>query len=153
MKFTAQDKEHEDLGAPLVGTLQRDVTWGDCDPAGIVYYPTYYRWIDASTWNLFFLSGFTAQSIRTEYPGMDTPVVACGLEFHKPAIFGDKAEVRTFVEHWSGKSFKMHHEIVRADGVRLAHGTEVRVWVENNAGVIRARPVPDSFKRRFFVKR
>ena len=30
-----------------MGTIERDVTWGDCDPAGIIYYPTYFRWIDA----------------------------------------------------------------------------------------------------------
>jgi hypothetical protein len=24
--------------------MQRTVEWGDCDPAGIIFYPTYYRW-------------------------------------------------------------------------------------------------------------
>ena len=27
--------------------MQRTVEWGDCDPAGIIFYPTYYRWMDA----------------------------------------------------------------------------------------------------------
>src|SRR5688572_5132951 len=29
------------------------VQWGDCDPAGIVYYPRYFEWFDASTILLF----------------------------------------------------------------------------------------------------
>jgi acyl-CoA thioesterase FadM len=44
---------------PLVGTIVRDVTWGDCDPAGIIFYPNYFRWIDSGTWNLFFTVGLT----------------------------------------------------------------------------------------------
>jgi len=141
-------------GSPLVGTIFRDVTWGDCDPAGIIYYPNYYRWIDSGTWNLIFMTGLTPATLRSEYPGMDTPVAACNLEFHNPAPFGAKAEVRSFVEHWSGKSFKVHHDIIRGDGVRLARGSEIRVWVGNTpGGGMRAHKIPDSFKNRFFTPR
>ena len=30
--------------------MHRTVEWGDCDPAGIIFYPTYYRWMDAASW-------------------------------------------------------------------------------------------------------
>ena len=29
------------------------VQWGDCDPAGIVFYPRYFEWFDACTILLF----------------------------------------------------------------------------------------------------
>lgn len=137
--------------APLTGAIQRDVTWGDCDPAGIIYYPTYFRWIDAGTWNLFFLAGLTPASLRAEYPAMDMPAVSSSLEFRNPAPFGAKAEVRSRVEHWGGKSFRISHEIVRADGAQLAVGSETRAWVENTRGAgLRAQTIPESLKRRFF---
>ena len=40
---------------PAMLTNRRDVEieFGDCDPAGIVYYPNYFRMFDASTAHLF----------------------------------------------------------------------------------------------------
>ena len=34
----------------IVGVFPCQVHWGDCDPAGIIFYPTYFRWMDAATW-------------------------------------------------------------------------------------------------------
>lgn len=139
-------------GSVLVGTIARDVTWGDCDPAGIIYYPTYFRWIDAGTWNLFFAAGFTPASLRAEYPGMDMPAGSSAMEFRFPPTFGDKVEVRSHVEHWGGKSFKVLHEIVRTDGVLLANGRETRVWVRNAPGEgLRSHAIPESLKKRFVL--
>jgi 4-hydroxybenzoyl-CoA thioesterase len=28
-------------------TIQLHVKFGDCDPAGIVFYPNYFRWMDS----------------------------------------------------------------------------------------------------------
>ena len=33
------------------------VGWGDCDPAGIVFYPNYFRWFDDASWRLFEAGG------------------------------------------------------------------------------------------------
>jgi len=137
---------------PLVATIVRDVTWGDCDPAGIIYYPNYFRWIDSGTWNLFFAAGLTPQHMRAEYPEMDMPIVATQLEFANPAPFGALAEVRSFIQHWGGKSFRVRHEIVRADGVRLGAGSETRAWVRAVPGAgMRAETIPEGLKSRFFV--
>lgn len=137
---------------PLVATLVRDVTWGDCDPAGIIFYPNYFRWIDSGTWNLFFTVGLTPERMRAEYPQMDMPIVSAQLEFANPAPFGARAEVRSFVEHWGAKSFRVRHEIVRADGARLGAGSETRAWVcMAPGGAMRAEGIPEGLKSRFFV--
>ena len=139
-------------GSPLAGIILRDVTWGDCDPAGIIYYPVYFRWIDAGTWNLFFLAGLTPEHLRTEFPRMDMPAVASSLEFRNPAPFGVTTEVRSRVEHWGGKSFRVRHEVIRADGAQLATGSETRAWVENMpGGRLRAHAIPDALRQRFFI--
>ncbi len=137
---------------PLVATIVRDVTWGDCDPAGIIYYPNYFRWIDSGTWNLFFAAGLTPERMRAEYPQMDMPIVATQLEFANPAPFGARAEVRSSIQHWGGKSFRVRHEIVRADGVRLGAGSETRAWVRAVAGgAMCAETIPEGLKSRFLV--
>ncbi len=46
----------------IVGSLPCQVHWGDCDPAGIIFYPTYFRWIDAASWALFELAGFASRT-------------------------------------------------------------------------------------------
>jgi acyl-CoA thioesterase FadM len=60
--------------------------------------------------------------------------------------------VRSHVEHWGGKSFKMLHEVVRSDGVVLANGRETRVWVHNTLGEgLRSHPIPEALKKRFML--
>jgi len=34
-----------------------DVSWGDCDPARIVFYPRYFQWIDARSHKLMAAAG------------------------------------------------------------------------------------------------
>ena len=34
------------------------IEWGDCDPAGIVFYPRYFEWFDACAAALFEDAGF-----------------------------------------------------------------------------------------------
>ena len=46
--------------------MQRTVEWGDCDPAGIIFYPTYYRWMDAASWHLFEQAGYSAARMRAD---------------------------------------------------------------------------------------
>ena len=43
----------------IVNVFPCQVQWGDCDPAGIIFYPTYFRWIDAASWALFDAVGYS----------------------------------------------------------------------------------------------
>ncbi len=38
---------------------QIEVGWGDCDPAGIVFYPNFYRWFDACSHALLTARGLS----------------------------------------------------------------------------------------------
>jgi len=100
--------------------------WGECDPAGIIFYPTYFLWFDAAAWNMFAQAGYHAKRMRAENRAM--PLVAAGCEFKHPAEQEDRCEVRSRVARWGGKSFVLAHDVVRADGTLLAQGSETRVW-------------------------
>jgi 4-hydroxybenzoyl-CoA thioesterase len=103
-----------------------EVYWGDCDPAGIIFYPTYFRWFDAATWAFFASVGYSPKRMRAE--GRSMPLVAADCQFMRPAEQGDRCEVRSTIERFGGKSFVVAHEVVRDDGTVLSRGTETRVW-------------------------
>ena len=65
------------------------------------------------------------------------------------------AEVRSRISRFGGASFVVGHEMVRADGTQLAHGTETRVWARyvNGPGTpIKSQPIPDEVKQLFREK-
>src|SRR3954469_14090068 len=119
---------------PVIGRLKRTLAWGDCDPAGIIYYPTYYRWMDAATWALVAEAGFPAKRMRTELYTL--PLVSAECTFVSSPTFGDECEIRSHVELWGRSSFTVQHEVVLLGEQQrqLARGSESRVWCRYTAG-------------------
>jgi 4-hydroxybenzoyl-CoA thioesterase len=135
---------------PVVGSFACQVQWGDCDPAGIIFYPTYFRWMDAACWALFASAGYDAKRMRAEHLAM--PLVSADCQFLYPAEQGDRCEVRSSIVRFGGKSFVVAHEVQRADGMALAKGTETRVWGKFEAGPgtrLRGVAMPEELKARF----
>lgn len=110
----------------IAGRFACEVQWGDCDPAGIIFYPTYFRWFDAASWAFFASVGYTARRLRAE--GRAMPLVGAESQFMFPAEQADRCEVRSRIARFGGKSFVVAHEVVRSDGTLLARGAETRVW-------------------------
>ena len=112
---------------------RRVLAWGDCDPAGIIFYPNYYRWMDAATWALVAQGGYSAARMRGEHLTM--PLVNSQCAFTSSPQFGDEIEIRSQVSRWGRSSFTLTHDFVLAgDGRTLARGTESRVWCRYEAG-------------------
>lgn len=116
----------------VIAVFHVQLQWGECDPAGIIFYPTYFRWFDAATWNMFREAGYDAKRMRAEHRAM--PLVSADCQFKHPAEQQDRAEVRSRIARWGGKSFVVAHDVVREDGVLLAQGTETRVWGRYESG-------------------
>jgi len=110
----------------VTAVFRVQLQWGECDPAGIIFYPTYFRWFDAAAWNMFAEAGYHAKRMRAEHLAM--PLVAADCQFKQPAEQQDRAEVRSSIQRWGGKSFVLRHDVVREDGILLAQGSETRVW-------------------------
>src|SRR3989304_1651914 len=77
----------------VVARFACEVQWGDCDPAGIIFYPTYFRWMDAATWAFLDSVGYNARRCREEHRAM--PLVSAECQFLAPAGQGDRCEVRS----------------------------------------------------------
>ena len=137
----------------VVGRFPCQVQWGDCDPAGIIFYPTYFRWMDAATWAFMDSVGYSAKRMRAEHLAM--PLVSAQCDFLAPAEQGDRCEVRSRIARFGGKSFVIDHEIAREDGAVLARGTETRVWGRFAAGPgtpMKGEPIPEALKALFSAK-
>jgi len=127
------------------------VEFGDTDPARIVYYPNYFRWFENSAWRLLWKAGLTLDVLREEFGLLGLPIVNANAGFEKPSRFADVLEVTSYVGRWSEKSFEIFHE-VRNDGDVCARGSEVRVCAAvDDAGNMRALPVPAEIRRRLSV--
>ena len=137
----------------IVGRFACTVHWGDCDPAGIIFYPTYFRWMDAATWAFMESAGYDAKRMRAEHLAM--PLVAAACDFLAPAQQGDRCEVRSSIARFGGKSFVVSHEIARADGAPLAKGSETRVWgrfADGYGTPMKGEPIPEALKAKFRAK-
>lgn len=134
----------------ITGVFPCQVHWGDCDPAGIIFYPTYFRWMDSATWTFFESVGYTAKRFRAEQLAM--PLVSAECQFKFPAEQADRCEVRSTITRFGGKSFVVQHDIARADGVELASGRETRVWGRFASGPgtpMKGETIPDTIKALF----
>src|SRR5437868_860953 len=98
-------------------SVRVQVGWGDCDPAGIVFYPRFYAWMDMVSHVLAREMRIARESMIP--PGTDMlgfPVVGTEAQYLTPARMDDLLEVRTWVSRVGRSSLSLRHEIVRVDG-------------------------------------
>ena len=82
----------------LVNTRVVRIEWGDCDPAGIVYYPRYFAFFDASTSALIERAlGMTKHDYLKAYDFAGHPLVDAHSRFLIPTRFGDDVTIETTV--------------------------------------------------------
>ena len=121
------------------------VAFGDTDPAGIVFYPNFYRWMDQATHELLGSNvKLTSQLIKE---GTGFPLVEAHCEFKSALYFDDIVEIHSSVEEVKNRVFKVRHNFVR-DGKTVASGYETRVWVAMHEGNLKAIPIPDDIREK-----
>ena len=127
------------------------VQFGDCDPAGIVFYPNFSKWMDASSLHFFMECGVPPWRELVKTTGIiGTPLLEINTKFMRPATYGETLQIHTSVEEWKGKVFVQRHIVKRGDDL-LCEGTEVRAFVIHPPGApdrIKAIPVPADIKAR-----
>jgi 4-hydroxybenzoyl-CoA thioesterase len=123
-----------------------NVEFGDCDPAKIVWFPNYFKWLDAASRNFFVQCGVPSWKETEKTMGvLGTPLVDIRTQFIKTASYGDQLEVHVSVSEWRNKSFVMDYKIYRSDDLIL-EAQDVRVFAAfcktDNADQPRIRAVP-----------
>ena len=114
--------------------------WGDCDSAGIVYYPNFYKWFDQGTHELVRKAGYSVKEMRDR--GRDILLVETGCKYRAPAYYDDIVELEAVVEQVRGKVFRLNHACRRGE-TTLCEGFEVRAYADiSNPQSFRALPIP-----------
>jgi 4-hydroxybenzoyl-CoA thioesterase len=126
-----------------------DVHFGDCDPAGIVFFPIFSRWMDAASLNFFVQCGVPPWRELVKTRGIvGTPLLEINTRFVKPVTYGERIDIATWVEEWRAKVFVQMHRVTRGDEL-ICEGREVRAFVKRDADDperLRAIPVPEDIK-------
>jgi 4-hydroxybenzoyl-CoA thioesterase len=135
---------------PLSSRYEVTVEWGDCDPAGIVYYPSYFRWCDQATYRLFLAAGLKRDDVSSGQWKEGTPLVAAECSFKRASQTGEKLVVESHISRFGRSSFTISHVFRNAAGEITAEGSETRIWArkEGDARSLKAVPIPDDAKRR-----
>jgi 4-hydroxybenzoyl-CoA thioesterase len=126
-----------------------NVQFGDCDPAGIVFFPNFSRWMDEASLAFFMACGVPPWRELVKTRGIiGTPLLEIHTRFMRPATYGETIEVQTTVEEWMAKTFRHRHVVRRGDTV-LCEGTELRAFCikdPQDPERIKAIPVPEDIK-------
>ena len=131
-----------------------NVTFGDCDPAGIVFFPNFSRWMDAASLSFFMQCGLPPWRELVKTRGIvGTPLLEISTRFFTAATYAEELTIATHVAEWRAKVFIQHHRVTRgragaADDL-ICEGSEVRAFVRRDADDpdrLRAMPVPEDIR-------
>ncbi len=130
--------------AGLINRRSLRIAWGQCDPAGIVFYPQFLMLFDAGTGELFAQTGLSASKMRQKYGIIGMPLVEQGARFLLPCRFDEEIVLESSVEDWGRTSFTVRHRVLKADELAV-DGFEKRVWAAadpERPGKIKPQPIP-----------
>lgn len=143
--------ENTQAGAPASRTTIHTVTvqFGDCDPAGIVFFPNFSRWMDAASLSFFMQCGLPPWRELAKSRGIvGTPLLEIHTKFVTAATYGQTLVIETSVAEWRSKVFKQVHRVTRGDDL-ICEGSEIRAFVRRDPADpdrLRAIPVPEDIQ-------
>lgn len=115
------------------------VTFGDCDPAGIVYYPNILRWVDGAFHDWLRQFGGHAE-ICARLGSIGAGLMDVQARFRSPLRDGDRLVITLGGVDWGRRNLTAHY--AGHVGDRLAfEATEVRGLFVRGEGGITAAPM------------
>ena len=128
------------------------IEWGDCDPAGIVFYPRYFAMFDHNTTMLISkASRVTKPELLKRYDFAGYPVLSTQAKFMIPNIFGDDVEIESTFTRIGRSSFEIRHLLTKQGNVAV-EANEARAWVKGapeDKTKIKSHPLPEDLVAKF----
>lgn len=124
-----------------VFSMDIQVSFGDCDPAGIVFYPNFFRWIDRCFHALMRERLGGHAHLCRELGAQGIGLMDARMTFRSPAAEGDLLVLQIAAIDWAGRSFTIHYRAHA--GTRLVfEASETRgVFLPRGNGQLRAGEV------------
>ena len=128
------------------------VTWGECDPAGIVFAPRFLDMFSENSIRLFEHAGLPKKKqMLAELHVTGFPMVDVRAKFLRPVSYGDDVLVESAAPAFRSSSFTIEHRLT-LDGETCVECTETRVWTipaPDMPGGLKAARVPDAIRMLF----
>ena len=98
-------------------SFARELRFGDCDPSGIAYFPSYLNILNGAVEEFWTAIGFPWQELITVRK-IGTPTVHLSCDFSRPSRFGDRLTFALRIGKVGGASLHLEHVISGAEGIR-----------------------------------
>lgn len=132
----------------MLFTLRLPVRFGDCDPAGFVYYPVLFHYFHVG------MEEFFAQRCGVKYAALMAeqrlgfPTVKVQTEFVAPLMYGDELDLTVTVAAVGRSSVTLNYRIVRVrDEAECALSSQVHVCMDLDSR--RAATIPAALRNAF----
>lgn len=120
-------------------THEQWISFGDCDPAGIVYYPNYFRWMDR-TFHAFLEGHGGHRALCARLGSRGFGLVETNVAFRSPGQEGQRIRYHLDRIDWAGRTFEVHFRVTEDERL-LLEGFERRGVFVDRDGRIRAGDV------------
>ncbi len=119
----------------MIKTFSIQVSFGDCDPAGIVFYPNIFRWMDATFHGSLRAYGGHGAVCRTlDSAGLG--LVDASVQFHRPMRDGDLLRIDIERLGWTRRTLTLNYAGYVGDGCAFT-GREVRcLFMRTKTGMV-----------------
>lgn len=119
------------------------IEFGDCDPAGIVFYPAFFRWFDATFQRWLRDKGADQALIRDRFDAVGTGLIEAGASFRAPVRPGDLLSLAIAEVVWEERTLRVSYRGTVA-GRTAVEGHEVRgLFALRTDGTLRLVPLGD----------
>ena len=136
----------------LIYVRNTRIEWGDCDPAGIVFFPRYFAMFDSCTTGMFSQAlGMSKFQFTKHYEFAGYPMVDTRARFLKPTKFGDDVTIETTVIEFRRSSFDVRHHLSH-NGNLAVECFDTRVWAARDPSdpdKIKSKPIPPEVIAKF----
>ncbi|MCB1474761.1 MAG: acyl-CoA thioesterase [Rhodobiaceae bacterium] len=124
----------------ILQSMDFRLSYGDCDPLGIVYFAAYYPWMERTYNEWVFQNGITPPEQQSKW-GVNTVMRASGNDYLIPSVIFDALTCRMTAGKIGNTSFSVSYEIVKRDEPNKLMATGFMSFVMVN-GDLKPTPVP-----------
>ncbi|MEX0286273.1 MAG: acyl-CoA thioesterase [Paracoccaceae bacterium] len=118
-------------------TLDIPVSFGHCDPAGIVFYPNYYRWFDRCFHTFLKDRVGSHKDFCAELGALGLGLMDTGARYPAPATDGDMLRLEMTLAEWGSKTLRLTYNGYVEDRC-VVDGFELRGLFIRSDGRLRA---------------
>ena len=125
-------------------SFERALRFGDCDPSGIAYFPSYLNILNGVVEEFWATIGFPCPALITVRK-IGTPTVHLSCDFSRPSLFGDLLTFELRITKVGRASLHLAHAVSGTDSMRWQARQVVAATSLVNHQAI---PWPRTFARR-----